>query len=126
MHRYYDHIAHLRVEIYPQLPDRPTDMVHIWKYVQSICSDLQEASCVQRLSLHFMEYEYAAWSYFAQHLETFESLPLMWIQYAGWLLGGGLTRFQWEAGIQVENLGTFYIWPFFSIVASSRWFFRFI
>ena len=89
MRRAYDHIAHLRVEIYPRHPDRPTDMICLWKYVQSLCSDLKEASCVQRLSLHFMENEYAEWSFDGLPLETFECVHFMETQYAGWYAGDG-------------------------------------
>ena len=89
MRRDYDHIAHLRVEIYPRHPDRPTDIVCIWKYVQSLCSDLKEASCVQKLSLHFMENEYAKWSLCGLPLETFECLHFIQMQYAGWYAGDG-------------------------------------
>ena len=89
MRRDYDHIAHLSVEIYPRHPDRPTDMVRIWKYVQSLCSDLKEASSVQKLSLHFMENEYAEWSFYGLPLETFECLHFMQMQYAGWYAGDG-------------------------------------
>ena len=89
MHLDYDRIAHLRVEIYPRHVDRPTDMVRIWKSVQSLCSDLQGASCVQKLSLHFMENEYAAWSIYGSPLETFESLDFMEWKYAMWLVCDG-------------------------------------
>ena len=58
----YDGIAHLRIEIYPAHPDRYTDMIRVWRQVQKVCSDLQGASCVQNLSLHFMENQYATWS----------------------------------------------------------------
>ena len=85
----YDHIAHLRVEIYPRHPDRPTDMICIWKYVQSLCFDLKEASCVQKLSLRFMENQYAAWSFYGLPLETFECLHDMETQYAGWNASDG-------------------------------------
>ena len=57
----YSHIAHLKVEIYPPHRDRPIDMACIWRHVQKLCSDLQRVSCVQHLSLHFMENEYASW-----------------------------------------------------------------
>ena len=101
MRRDYDHIAHLRVEIYPRHPDRPTDMVHIWRYVQTLCSDLKEASCVQKLTLHFMENKYAEWSFNGLPLETFECLDDMQMQYAGWYacdLPGAPYTGGWEKG----------------------------
>ena len=69
----YDHIAHLRVEIYPEHEDRPTDMVCVWKYVQSLCLNLQKAPRVPKMSIHFMENEYAEWSIGDQPWETFEA-----------------------------------------------------
>lgn len=59
----FDHIGHLRIEIYPPHEDRPIDMVYIWRHVQKLCYDLGGASCIRRLSLHFMENEYSAWSF---------------------------------------------------------------
>ncbi|CAF9925712.1 hypothetical protein IMSHALPRED_006762 [Imshaugia aleurites] len=58
----YDRIAHLKVEIYPPHHHRPTDMVQIWRHVHKLCSDLQEASRIQHLSIYFMENQYAKWS----------------------------------------------------------------
>lgn len=66
----YDHIAHLRLEIYPPHPQRPIDMVQIWRHVQKLCSDLQEACCIPHLSIHFMENEYAGWDYDGTPQET--------------------------------------------------------
>ena len=58
----YEHIGHLKIAIYPPHVDRPMDMVHIWRQVKKLCEDLQRVSCLQHLSVHFMENEYAAWS----------------------------------------------------------------
>ena len=60
----------------------------LFTYVQSLCSDLQEASCVLELSVHFMESEYAAWSICGHPLETFESLHFMQMKYAAWSVYG--------------------------------------
>ena len=66
----YGHMAHLRIEIYPPHLNRPIDMVCIWRHVQKLCEDLQRASCLQHLSIQFMENEYAAWSLDDRPLET--------------------------------------------------------
>ena len=58
----YDHIPHLRVEIYPPLQARSKDLSRIYFRVSNLCYDLQRASCVRHLSIDFMENEYAAWS----------------------------------------------------------------
>ena len=58
----YEHVGHLRIEIYPPHEDRPVDMVYIWTYVQRLCEDLQKASCLRHLSIRFMENEYAGWT----------------------------------------------------------------
>ena len=49
--------------MYPLLIVRPTDMICISRHVQKLCSDLQAASCIQHLSLHFMDNEYAEWDH---------------------------------------------------------------
>lgn len=89
MHLDYDRIAHLRVEIYPRPPDCPTDIIRIWQNVQSLCSDLQKASCVQKLSLYFMETEYAAWSRCGLPLATLRWLDFMQMEYAVLSISGG-------------------------------------
>ena len=66
----YEHIEHLKIEIYPPHIDRPIDMVCIWRHVQELCEDLQRASCLQHLSIQFMENEYATWSFDGKPLET--------------------------------------------------------
>ena len=66
----YEHIGHLKIEIYPPHIDRPIDMVYIWRHVQKLCEELQKASCLQHLSIQFMENEYAAWSLDGKPLET--------------------------------------------------------
>ena len=58
----YEHIRHLKIEIYPPHLDRPIDMVRIWRHVHKLREDLQRVSRLQHLSIHFMENEYAAWS----------------------------------------------------------------
>lgn len=84
MHLDYDRIAHLRVEIYSRHRERPTDMVRIWRCVQNLCSNLQKASCVQKLSVHFMENEYAVWFHCGSPLETFEFFDHMQLNYGLW------------------------------------------
>lgn len=68
----YDRVAHLRIEIYPPHVRRHTDMVYIWRHVQNLCSELQRASCVQHLSVHFMENQYAMWSTAGEPRETLD------------------------------------------------------
>ena len=66
----YENVRHLKIEIYPPHRDRPTDMVCIWRHVQKLCKDLQKASCLQHISIQFMENEYAAWSLDGEPLDT--------------------------------------------------------
>ena len=44
---------------------------------------------MKKLSLHFMENEYAEWSFYGLPLETFECLHFMEMQYAEWYAGDG-------------------------------------
>ena len=69
----YDHTVYLRFEIYPPHPHRLIDMVRIWRHVQKLCSDLQEACCIPHLSIHFMENEYAGWDYDGMPQETMDA-----------------------------------------------------
>ena len=70
----YDHIPHLKVEIYPPLQARPQDFSRIWYHVATLCHDLQWASCVRHLSIDFMEDEYAAWSLHGKARKTLNDL----------------------------------------------------
>ena len=106
----YDHVTHLRVEIYPRHIDRPTDMVNIWRYVDSLCYDLKEASCVQELSIHFMENKYAAWSIKGGPFETFATLQFMLTEWARWDEWGEDAPFP-------ENTG---FWDIFNVLALFR------
>ncbi|KAL9123457.1 MAG: hypothetical protein Q9217_007102, partial [Psora testacea] len=58
----HDEIPHLRVEIHPPHPDRPVDMVYIWRGVQKLCQDLRAASIIRSLEISFMEDGTALWS----------------------------------------------------------------
>ena len=69
----YDHITHLTFEMYPPHPERPIDIVRIWRHVQKFCSDLQQACCIPHLSIHFMEIEYAGWDHNGTRQETMDA-----------------------------------------------------
>ena len=55
-------VEHLRVEIHPPHPDRPTDMMHIWREIDLLRSAINRYWTPQRLSIIFMENEIASWS----------------------------------------------------------------
>ena len=74
----YEHIGHLKIAIYPPHVDRPTNMVYIWRHVKKLCEDLQSVSCLQRLSIQFMENEYAAWSLDGKPLDTMHVHECFW------------------------------------------------
>ena len=58
----FGEIRHLVVEIHPPHPDRPIDMLHIWRRAEKLCEDLRATKQVPRLSVRFMEDDIAAWS----------------------------------------------------------------
>lgn len=55
-------IPHLRVEIYPPHPDRPTDMIIILKSVQDLCEQFLAVDRLRHVSVVFVENEIASWS----------------------------------------------------------------
>lgn len=70
----YEEIQHLTVEIYPPHPDRPIDMVHIWRRVQKFYEELRAAHVIPHLSISFMEDKIAKWSTNAQPHNTMETM----------------------------------------------------
>ena len=45
---------HLKIEIYPPHPDRPIDIVHIWRRVHTLCNRISTTLVIENLSIHFM------------------------------------------------------------------------
>lgn len=66
----YEHMAHLRIKIYPPHEDRSTDILHLWRHVYKLCEDLSQVPCLQHISIYFMENECATWSLNGKPCET--------------------------------------------------------
>ena len=58
----FGEIKHLVVDIHPPHPDRPIDMLHIWRRAQKLCKDLRATKQVSQISVRFKDDEIAAWS----------------------------------------------------------------
>lgn len=60
--RDYGSIPHLAVEIWPPHPDRPTDVLDIWRHLREFRAELQAISPLQRITFMFDENEIASWT----------------------------------------------------------------
>lgn len=58
----YASIPHLRIELYPPHPDRPSDMMNTLRSIQELCKDLRAIDRLQHISIVFVENYFAAWS----------------------------------------------------------------
>ena len=58
----FSQMKDLVIEILPPHPDRPIDIVHIWRRVQKLCNELHAMQQVHDLSVHFKEDSIATWS----------------------------------------------------------------
>ena len=58
----YASIPHLRVDIYPPHPDRPSDMIIILKGVQDLWQQFFDVDRLRHVSVVFVESEVASWS----------------------------------------------------------------
>ena len=56
-------IKHFILEIYPPHPDRPTDMLHIWREVEGVRDTIGRYWTTERISIVFRENEIASWSH---------------------------------------------------------------
>ena len=55
-------MRHLVLNIYPPDPDKPIEMWHIWKHVQSFCEDLAAQRRISQLTIKFIESDRARWA----------------------------------------------------------------
>ncbi|KAL9133655.1 MAG: hypothetical protein Q9175_005167 [Cornicularia normoerica] len=61
--RDYARVPHLVIEIWPPHPDRPTDVLDIWKHLRKLRRELRDVPLLQRVSFFFGDNEMAAWTH---------------------------------------------------------------
>ena len=61
--RDYGSIPHLVVEIWPPHPDRPTDVIDIWRHLRKFRAELQGIPPLRRISFLFENNEIASWTH---------------------------------------------------------------
>lgn len=71
--RDYGSIPHLVVEIWPPHPDRPTDVLDIWRHLRKFRAELQAIPPLQRISFRFDDNEIASWTHHGKALNLLDS-----------------------------------------------------
>lgn len=57
------------IEIWPPHPDRPTDLIDIWRHLRKLRAELIAVPLLQRVSFFFAENELATWTYDGKALD---------------------------------------------------------
>ena len=71
--RDYSKISHLVVEIWPPHPDRPVDMIHIWRHLRKIRAELRDIPPLKQISFLFSDNETAKWTLDGKPLDVLKS-----------------------------------------------------
>ena len=60
--RDYDTISHLIIEIWPPHPNRPVDMIHIWRHLRQLRTTLRHMPLLKQVSFFFKDNEISTWT----------------------------------------------------------------
>ena len=60
--RAFDKTAHLRIDIWPPHPDRPVDMIDIWRHLRKLRKRLRAVRLLKQISFVFRDNEMATWT----------------------------------------------------------------
>ena len=71
--RDYGSIPHLVFEIWPPHPDRPTDIIDIWRHLRQLRKELLSVPVLQRVSFAFAVNDMAAWTHNGRALGLLDS-----------------------------------------------------
>jgi len=58
----YAKISHLLINIWPPHPDRPTDVIDIWRQLRKLRKEFRDIPQLQHVSFHFVDNEMAIWT----------------------------------------------------------------
>ena len=61
--RDYSKIPHLYIDIWPPHPDRPLDMINIWRHLRKIRTKLRDLPLLKRVSFFFRDNKLATWTH---------------------------------------------------------------
>ena len=70
--RSYSEIENFRIEIWPPHPDRPTDIVDIWRHLRKLRKNLLGMSRIKKISISFPNNKMAAWTQNGRVLTLFD------------------------------------------------------
>ena len=70
--RDYGTIPCLVVEIWPPHPDRPTDLIDIWRHLRKLRADLRAATLLQRIYFIFADNEMASWTHNGEAIDLLD------------------------------------------------------
>ncbi|KAL9070585.1 MAG: hypothetical protein Q9161_004755 [Pseudevernia consocians] len=67
--RDYASISHLVITIWPPHPDRPTDLIAIWRHLRKLRRELRDVPSLQKVSFLFENNEMAGWTHKGKALD---------------------------------------------------------
>ena len=71
--RDYSKISHLCVDIWPPHLDRPVDIVHIWRHLRRLRTELRDMPLLEQVSFFFKDNEMATWTVDGKPLNLLKS-----------------------------------------------------
>ena len=71
--REYSEISRLRIDIWPPHPDRPVDMVHIWRHLRQLRTKLRDTPLLKQVSFFFRDNEMSTWTLDGKPLDLLKS-----------------------------------------------------
>ena len=71
--RNYSRISHLCVNIWPPHPDRPVDIVSIWRHLRKLRKELRDMPLLEHVSFFFKDNEMATWTVDGEPLDLLRS-----------------------------------------------------
>ena len=71
--RNYSTISHLVIEIWPPYPDRPVDMIHIWRHLRQLRTELRHMPLLKQVSFFFRDNKMSTWTLDGKPLNVLKS-----------------------------------------------------
>ena len=77
--RDYSTISHLVIEIWPPHPDRPVDMIHIWRHLRQLRTELRHMPLLKQVSFFFRDNEISTWTLDGKPLDVLRSRSMVFL-----------------------------------------------
>lgn len=71
--RDYSKMSHLFIEIWPPHPDRPVDMIHMWRHLRQLRAKLRDMPLLKQVSFFFKDNEMSTWTLDGKPLDVLKS-----------------------------------------------------